>query len=74
MERRNVVDYRYLTSIWAIRLFIRHCDICKILGLKFVSFIAVNQKRLLQPNCIEDTPFHQSAITTLVKRTVDESP
>jgi hypothetical protein len=28
----------------------------------------------LQPNCIEDTPFHQNAITTLVKQTVDESP
>jgi hypothetical protein len=23
-----MVDYRYLTSIWAIRLFSRHCDIC----------------------------------------------
>ena len=29
IEKRDVVDYRYLTSIWTIRLFSRYCDICK---------------------------------------------
>ena len=29
MERRDVLDSRYLTSIWTVRLFSRYCDICK---------------------------------------------
>jgi hypothetical protein len=27
-------DYRFLTNIWAIRLFSRHCDICKDFGFE----------------------------------------
>ena len=29
MELSDVVDYRFLASIWTIRLFVRCCDICK---------------------------------------------
>jgi hypothetical protein len=29
MEKRDVLDYRYLASIWILRLFSRYCDICK---------------------------------------------
>ena len=34
MELSDVLDYRYLASIWTIRLFIRCCDICKDLRLE----------------------------------------
>jgi hypothetical protein len=29
MERKEKPDRRYLASIWTLRLFSRHCDICK---------------------------------------------
>ena len=34
MELSDAVDYRFLANIWAIRLFSRHCDICKDFRLK----------------------------------------
>ena len=45
MSRTVDMNYLYLTSMWTIELYIRRCDICKILGLKFVPYIARLSKK-----------------------------
>jgi hypothetical protein len=39
MERRDVVDYRYLASIWITKTLAGIVISVKILGLKFLQYI-----------------------------------
>ncbi len=45
MERRNVVDYRFLASIWATNDLAGIVISVKILGLKFMPYIADSAPR-----------------------------
>ena len=45
MERSDVVDYRFLASIWAINNLVGIVISVKILGLKFRPYIAADSIR-----------------------------
>ena len=44
MEKRIVVNYRFLASIWTLRLFNRGCDICKEFRLEISAIHSRTQK------------------------------
>jgi hypothetical protein len=48
IERGDVVNSIYLTSIWAIRLFNKHCDICKDIRLEIPVIHSRNHKSWIE--------------------------
>jgi hypothetical protein len=43
----NTGLYKYLTSIWATRLFSRHCDICKDFRIEIRVFYNSKSKAVI---------------------------
>ena len=44
-------DYRFLTNIWAIRLFSRYCDICKDFRFEIPAIYSRYMHSALQKKC-----------------------